>query len=98
MKSGDSPDRRHRGFLSRRQFLGGTGAGCLALLSGAWRVAGEENPAPPKFLLEWGRRGKEEGAFSACIGIAIGKDDTVWYGDYGPATGWRPSAFSNRSK
>ena len=41
----------------------------------------EENP-PPKFLLEWGKQGKAEGEFSACVGIAIGKDDEVYTAEF----------------
>ena len=29
----------------------------------------------PPFLLEWGRRGKAEGEFDACVGIAVGEDE-----------------------
>src|SRR5256885_374714 len=82
MKFGDSPGRRHSGLLSRRQFLGGTGAGCLALLASGWMAAGDETPTPPKFLLEWGSRGKGDGEFSACVGIAIGKNDEVYTAEF----------------
>lgn len=86
MQSRDFPNRSSggllsRGRLSRRQFLG-VGAGGLALLSGAWSRAADESPAPPTFLLEWGRRGQGEGEFSACIGIAIGKDDEVYTSEF----------------
>ena len=82
MKSGDAFDRRRGEGLSRRQFFGGAGAGCLALLSGTWGVASDENLPPPRFLLEWGRRGKGEGEFSACVGIAIGKNDEVYTSEF----------------
>lgn len=38
-------------------------------------------PAPP-FVLEWGRRGKGEGEFSACVGITIGKNDEVYTAEF----------------
>jgi sugar lactone lactonase YvrE len=82
MRSGDAFDGRHQGRLSRRQFLGGAGAGCLALLSGVWGAAGDENLPPPKFLLEWGRHGKGEGEFDACVGIAIGQNDEVYTAEF----------------
>src|SRR5436853_7669274 len=74
MKNNDSNDRQHSAASSRRQFLRGAGAAGLSLLLGAREAASQENSAPPKFLLEWGKRGKGEGEFSACVGIAIGKD------------------------
>src|SRR5262245_31738995 len=76
----DVSDRRWR--MSRRQFLGGAGAACLGLLTGSSAYSGDENPPPPKFLLEWGRRGKEEGEFSACVGIAIGRNDEVYTAEF----------------
>src|SRR5262249_17880017 len=82
MRSGNPFDQRHSNSLSRRQFLAGAGAGCLSLLSGAWSVASDEKPPPPRFLLEWGRRGKGEGEFSACVGIAIGKNDEVYTSEF----------------
>lgn len=78
MRSDDPRDRQHCGRLSRRRFLGGAGAGCFSLLSGGWDAASDENPPPPQFLLEWGRRGKGEGEFDACVGVAIGKNDEVY--------------------
>lgn len=65
---------------SRRQFLGAGVAGFF-LLAGASRIKGDDNP-PPKFLLEWGKQGKAEGEFSACVGIAIGKDDEVYTAEF----------------
>jgi len=82
MKSGDPRERRCCVRLSRRQFFGGAGAGCLSLLWGARGVATDDDLSPPKFLLEWGRRGKEEGEFSACVGIAIGKNDDVYTAEF----------------
>jgi sugar lactone lactonase YvrE len=69
-------------LLSRRRFLGGAGAACLALLARAAGAAADETVAPPKFVLEWGRRGKEQGEFSACVGIAIGKNDEVYTAEF----------------
>ncbi len=76
---GKSEPHRHRSHFSRRLFLGTAGGACLSLMPGISRA--EENP-PPKFLLEWGKRGKAEGEFSACVGIAIGKDDEVYTAEF----------------
>ncbi|MBX9791416.1 MAG: NHL repeat-containing protein [Pirellulales bacterium] len=68
--------------LSRRQFLGGAGAACLALLSKRGVAAEAAALAPPRFLLQWGRPGKGEGEFSACIGISIGRNDEVYTAEF----------------
>lgn len=81
MNFAESLGRQLSGSLSRRNFLAGAGAGCLSLLSGAWCTAGGGNP-PPRFLLEWGQRGKGEGEFSACVGIAVGKNDDVYTAEF----------------
>jgi sugar lactone lactonase YvrE len=65
--------------LSRRHFLGGVAAFGLSLSA---RGVADEPQAPPKFLLEWGKKGKAEGEFSACVGIAIGKDDEVFTAEF----------------
>jgi NHL repeat len=81
MTSSDPSSRRRGGAVSRRQFLGGAGAACLTLLSCRLGAANEEMP-PPRFLLEWGRPGKAEGEFAACIGIAIGKNDEIYTAEF----------------
>ena len=78
MNTSKSQSRRHVDF-SRRHFIGTAGVACLSLMSG---VRGAEENPPPKFLLEWGKRGKAEGEFSACVGIAIGKDDEVFTAEF----------------
>src|SRR5262249_12016392 len=70
----------HRERLSPR--LGGVDAGCFSLLSGTWGVASDEDLPAPRFLLEWGRKGKGEGEFDACVGIAIGKNDEVYTAEF----------------
>jgi len=82
MKSSDPNRRRNLGRLSRRHFLGGAGIACLSLLSGFKRAVGDENLPPPKFLLEWGQPGNADGDFSACVGIAIGKNDEVYTAEF----------------
>src|SRR3954452_2757390 len=82
MNSGDQRDRRDGQRVSRRQFLGGAGAGCLSLLWGGGSAASDKPLSPPRFLLEWGRRGEGEGEFSAPVGIAIGKDDEVFTSEF----------------
>src|SRR5688572_26384945 len=74
-------DRRSHTKMSRRQFLGGVGSGCLALMSASRAVVSDELPAP-RFLLEWGRHGKGEGEFDACVGIAIGKNDDLYTAEF----------------
>jgi sugar lactone lactonase YvrE len=36
----------------------------------------------PKFLLEWGKTGSANGEFSACIGIAVGRDDVIYTSEF----------------
>src|SRR5262245_18147768 len=72
----------HRERLSARKFLGGVDAGWFSLLSRAGAAADDEKMPAPRFLLEWGRRGKGEGEFSACVGIAIGKNDEVYTAEF----------------
>src|SRR5262245_47486811 len=67
---------------SRRHFLGWAGAGCVSLISGAWGVASDENLPAPRFLWKWGQRGKGEGEFDACVGIAISKNDEVYTSEF----------------
>lgn len=71
----------HPGPLSRRHFLG-AGAACLSLLSAVRRARCDESAPAARFLLEWGKKGKTEGEFSACVGIAIGKDDEVYTAEF----------------
>lgn len=82
MRSSDPNRRRHFGKMSRRQFLGGAGLACLSVMAGIRRAASDENPPPPRFLLEWGQSGNGEGEFSACVGIAIGKNDEVYTAEF----------------
>jgi sugar lactone lactonase YvrE len=69
--------------ISRRHFLGSAGIVCLAALKGVNESRSEEaTTPPPQFLLEWGRQGEGDGEFSACVGIAIGTDDTVYTAEF----------------
>lgn len=70
------------GVVSRRRFLGVGGAACVGLLASPFRIRADENLAPPKFLLQWGKPGMGDGEFSACIGITIGKDDVVYTAEF----------------
>jgi sugar lactone lactonase YvrE len=75
--------RSRHGQFSRRQFLAGAGATGLSLVAGSLReTLGDDSLPPPKFLLEWGERGSGEGEFSACVGIAIGKNDEVYTAEF----------------
>ncbi|WP_373651276.1 MULTISPECIES: SMP-30/gluconolactonase/LRE family protein [unclassified Schlesneria] len=50
------------------------------------RLSAEDRPKselpPPRFLLEWGSHGKEDGQFDACVGIAISSDDIVYTAEF----------------
>ena len=74
---------------SRRRFLavsiaelGLAGVG----LSFARSVSALEKPKailpPPRFLLEWGSHGKDEGEFDACVGITIGPNDVIYTAEF----------------
>ena len=75
-------DRARQPLPSRRQLLNSAAAAGLALLFRSPSAARADELAPPKFLLEWGERGKGDGEFSACVGIAIGKDDEVFTAEF----------------
>src|SRR5262245_3590077 len=81
-KCGAAYDRKKFGALSRRQLLSGVGAGCLTLLSGVWKAHGDDELPPPRFVMEWGKRGKGEGEFDACVGITVGKNDEVYTAEF----------------
>jgi tripartite motif-containing protein 71 len=68
----------HFQSMTRRQLLVGAAAGCMSLVSGECGSATNNYLPPPRFLLEWGRRGNGKGEFDACVGIAIGKHDEVF--------------------
>ena len=82
MRSSDPRDRGHHGRVSRRQFLGAVGAACLSLLSRQCGAVADESPVPPRFLLQWGRHGKGNGEFDACVGITIGPNDEVYTAEF----------------
>ena len=82
MRSTDPRDQRQFGQFSRRRFLGGAGVGLLSLLAPARCAASEETAPAPKFLLEWGRRGKQDGEFDACVGLAISKNDEIYTAEF----------------
>jgi tripartite motif-containing protein 71 len=71
---------QRRQKLSRRGLLMAAGAGSLSLLAGS-SLAAEELP-PPRFLLEWGRKGAGNGEFSACVGVTIGPDDEIYTSEF----------------
>jgi len=78
----DPCHRRYCDPASRRQFLGTAGATFLSLLSLRAGAAEVETADPPRFLLQWGQRGKEPGQFDACVGIAIGHNDEVYTAEF----------------
>jgi len=84
MKSGDPCGQRPRGKSSRRWFLGATRVACLSLLSRSWSTAEDNTEAltPPRFLLEWGQHGKENGEFDACVGITVGPNDELYTAEF----------------
>src|SRR5437870_13246673 len=81
MPSIDQHDQRHGRWMSRRQVLGAS-VGCFSLLLKGLASAEEEKPPHPRFLLAWGRRGKENGEFYANVGLAIGKDDVIYTSEF----------------
>jgi tripartite motif-containing protein 71 len=76
---GDPRTGQKWGRLSRRQFLG---TASTALLAKRLIAACDDNSPPPRFLLQWGQHGSAEGEFSACVGIAIGKNDEVYTAEF----------------
>src|SRR5918911_1504310 len=81
MPSSEQHDQRRGRWVSRRQVLG-AGAGCLCLLLKGVASAEEQKPPHPRALLAWGRRGKDNGEFSANVGLAIGKDDVIYTSEF----------------
>src|SRR5262249_53255302 len=81
MPSIDQHDQRRGRCVSRRQVLGAS-AGCLCLLLKGGASAEEGKPPHPRFLLAWGRRGRENGEFSANVGLAIGTDDVIYTSEF----------------
>src|SRR6516162_5784805 len=81
MPSIDQHDQFRGRWVSRRQILA-VGAGCLSLLLKGVASAEEAKPPHPRVLLAWGRRGKENGEFSANVGLAIGKDDVIYTSEF----------------
>ena len=77
----NSSDARRRSAASRRDFLVAAGAAGLSLVWRRAQAASEAVP-PPHFLLQWGRPGHGDGEFSACVGVAIGKDDVVYTSEF----------------
>ncbi|MSR57328.1 MAG: hypothetical protein EXS05_06620 [Planctomycetaceae bacterium] len=71
-------DRQPFSRLSRREFLAAAGGACFLLRSAVSGAEKDEEPSRPQFLIEWGQSGDEKGQFSACVGIAIGKNDDVY--------------------
>src|SRR5947207_3721683 len=81
MPSINQDDQGRGRWVSRRQVLG-AGAGCLSPLLKGVASAEEEKPPRPRFLLAWGRRGKENGEFSANVGLALDKDDVIYTSEF----------------
>lgn len=84
MRNCEPFDPHSRRKISRRRFLGATGAACSSLFSGAWSAAEDkqETLPPPRFLLEWGQHGKGSGEFDACVGITVGPNDEVYTAEF----------------
>jgi tripartite motif-containing protein 71 len=78
----DSASFRDGATASRRRFLVGAGVAGVSLLWRGAKAAADEVLAPPRFLLAWGRHGQANGEFSACIGVAIGKNDVVYTSEF----------------
>ena len=78
----DASSRRYGNGVSRRQFLGATGTALLSLLSPRAGAVEAETTDPPRFLLQWGRHGKEQGELDACVGITVGQNDEVYTAEF----------------
>lgn len=78
----DSYGDRAGAMASRREFLVAAGAAGLSLFRRAANAAGDDSLAPPRFVLAWGRQGQGNGEFSACIGVAIDKNDVVYTSEF----------------
>jgi len=78
MRQEDFEDAR----ISRRRLVGAAGAACLGLLTARGAPAAGDEPKPPRFLREWGKKGAASGEFAACVGIAIGRDDQIYTSDF----------------
>jgi sugar lactone lactonase YvrE len=72
-----------RSTLSRRALIraGGLSLAGLALGALAPEAEGADLPAP-RFLREWGKRGKAEGEFDPPIGIAVNRADELFVTDF----------------
>lgn len=64
--------------LPRRTFLG---LGALALAQGGLGFAAEEKASAPRFVLEWGKHGKQAGEFDFPIAITITPADDIFITD-----------------
>jgi sugar lactone lactonase YvrE len=64
---------------TRREFLGLLVLSAAAVAIPAYAVGDEK---PPKFLLEWGNRGKAEGEFDIPIGLAIDRRDEILIAEF----------------
>ena len=64
--------------LTRRALL----AGGASLLAAGTARAALLDPAPPRFVAEWGKRGKAEGEFDILIGIAISRRDEIFVSEF----------------
>ncbi len=78
-------------FLSPRMF----GWVLASLLLATFGVTDAAEPAAPKFVLEWGKKGDQPGEFYSPIGIAINKRDEIFITDLNNA---RVQKFSSDGK
>jgi tripartite motif-containing protein 71 len=85
LPQGERGARRWRQFcvdaIPRRQFLATAGIGLLGAIASRASFATDSLP-PPRFVLQWGKNGSAPGEFSANIGLAIGKDDEIYTGEF----------------
>lgn len=63
--------------ITRRELVAGAGAICAGFFSSSGAAMAESERPPPRFLLEWGRRGKAYGDFDACIGITVDRHGVI---------------------
>jgi sugar lactone lactonase YvrE len=75
------PYEAYANAIPRRAFLAATGVGFLGALADLNCFAADSLP-PPRFVLEWGKRGTATGEFSPNVGLAIGKNDEIYTSEF----------------
>lgn len=67
---------------SRRRFLQQIGAGAVLSVVARRQAFAESVSTAPRFERAWGTPGKGPGEFSACVGVAVGPEDTIFTAEF----------------